>query len=127
MTRDTSSAHIARACLDGVALAVNDCVQAFQRDLGRLNDIKVDGGATANSLLMQSQANFSGKKILRPKNIETTAYGAALGALVGLGKIQISDVGRLWKLDQEFTPDSGAHYYSKKADQWNRTLKRLYL
>lgn len=127
MTRDTGAAHIARACLDGVALAVNDCVQAFQKDLGIINDIKVDGGATANSLLMQSQANFSGKKILRPKNIETTAYGAALGALVGLGKIQLNDVGRLWKLDQEFTPDSGAHYYHKKADQWNRTLKRLYL
>ncbi len=127
MTRDTSSAHVARACLDGIALSVNDCVEAFTRDLGKLNDIKVDGGATANGLLMQAQSNFSGKKILRPKNIETTAYGAALGALVGLGKISISDVGRLWKLDREFLPDSGAHYYHRKADQWNRTLKRIYL
>ncbi len=127
MTRDTGTAQIARACLEGIALAVNDCVEAFQKDLGKLNDIKVDGGATANSLLMQSQANFSGKKILRPKNIETTAYGAALGALVGLGKINLDDVGRLWKLDQEFKPDSGAHYYHKKADQWSRTIKRLYL
>jgi len=127
MTRDTGAAQIARACLEGVALAVNDCVEAFQKDLGKLNDIKVDGGATANGLLMQSQANFSGKKILRPKNIETTAYGAALGALVGLGKITLDDVGRLWKLDQEFKPDSGAHYYHKKADQWSRTIKRLYL
>jgi glycerol kinase len=127
MTRDTGAAQIARACLEGVALAVNDCVEAFQKDLGKLNDIKVDGGATANALLMQSQANFSGKKILRPKNIETTAYGAALGALVGLGKITLDDVGRLWKLDQEFKPDSGAHYYDKKSDQWSRTIKRLYL
>ena len=127
MTRDTGAAQIARACLEGVALAVNDCVEAFQKDLGKLNDVKVDGGATANGLLMQSQANFSGKKILRPKNIETTAYGAALGALVGLGKITLDDVGRLWKLDQEFKPDSGAHYYHKKADQWSRTIKRLYL
>ncbi len=127
MTRDTGTAQIARACLEGVALAVNDCVEAFQKDLGKLNDIKVDGGATANALLMQSQANFSGKKILRPKNIETTAYGAALGALVGLGKITLDDVGRLWKLDQEFKPDSGAHYYDKKLDQWSRTIKRLYL
>ena len=127
MTRDTGAAQIARACLEGVALAVNDCVEAFQKDLGKLNDIKVDGGATANALLMQSQANFSGKKILRPKNIETTAYGAALGALVGLGKITLDDVGKLWKLDQEFRPDSGAHYYDKKLDQWSRTIKRLYL
>lgn len=127
MTRDTGAPHIARACLDGVALAVNDCIQAFQKDLGKLNDIRVDGGATANGLLMQAQANFSGKKILRPKNIETTAYGAALGALVGLNRIQVSDVGRLWKIDREFTPDAGEHYYHKKADQWQKTLKRLYL
>jgi glycerol kinase len=127
MSRDTGAAHIARACLEGVALAVNDCVQAFQKDLGRINDIKVDGGATANNLLMQAQANFSGKKILRPKNIETTAYGAALGALVGLGKITLADVGKLWKLDHEFKADSGAHYFHKKADQWARTTKRLYL
>ncbi len=127
MTRDTGAAQIARACLDGVALAVNDCVLAFQKDLGKINDIKVDGGATANNLLMQAQANFSGKKILRPKNIETTAYGAALGALVGLGKITLDDVGKLWKLDQEYKPDGGALYYSKKADQWTKPVKRLYL
>lgn len=127
MTRDTGAPHIARACLDGVALSVNDCVNAFVKDLGKINDIKVDGGATANNLLMQSQANFSGKKILRPKNIETTAYGAALGALVGLGKIGVGDVAKLWKLDREFTPDSGDLYYSRKANQWTETLKRLYL
>lgn len=127
MTRDTGAPHIARACLDGIALSVNDCVNSFQQDLGKLNDIRVDGGATANDLLMQSQANFSGKKILRPQNIETTSYGAALGALVGLGKITLKDVGRLWKLEKEFVPDSGALYYSRKASQWNQTLRRLYL
>lgn len=127
MTRDTGAAHLARACLDGIALSVNDCVNAFQKDLGKINDIKVDGGATANNLLMQSQANFSGKKILRPQNIETTAYGAALGALVGLGKIELQDVGKLWKLDKEFAPQSGELYYSRKAAQWTKTLERLYL
>ncbi len=127
MTRDTGAPHIARACLDGIALSVNDCVNTFLKDLGKINDIKVDGGATANNLLMQSQANFSGKKILRPENIETTAYGAALGALVGQGKIGLGDVGKLWKLDTAFTPDSGALYYSRKATQWSQTLQRLYL
>lgn len=127
MTRDTGAQHIARACLDGIALSVNDCVNAFTRDLGKLNDIKVDGGATANGLLMQSQANFSGKKILRPQNIETTAYGAALGALVGMGQIGLADVGKLWRLDQAFTPQPGELYYSRKAAQWSKTLERLYL
>jgi len=102
-------------------------VNAFVKDLGKINDIKVDGGATANNLLMQSQANFSGKKILRPQNIETTAYGAALGALVGLGKLEIQDVGKLWKLDKSFAPESGDLYYSRKAAQWTKTLERLYL
>lgn len=127
MTRDTGGPHIARACLDGIALSVNDCVNAFLKDLGKINDIKVDGGATANNLLMQSQASFSGKKILRPQNIETTAYGAALGSLVGSGKIGLQDVGKLWKLDKEFTPDSGELYYSRKAAQWTKTVERLYL
>lgn len=127
MTRDTGAPHIARACLDGIALSVNDCVNAFVKDFGKLNDIKVDGGATANDLLMQSQASFSGKKIRRPQNIETTAYGAALGALVGIEHIGLQDVGKLWKLDKEFLPETSELYYSKKATQWTKTLERLYL
>ena len=92
MTRDTSKAHLARACLDGIALSINDSIQSFYKDFGKINDIKVDGGATANNLLMEIQANFSHKKILRPKNIETTSLGAALGALVGLGEITPQDL-----------------------------------
>ncbi|MCE3012698.1 MAG: glycerol kinase GlpK [Proteobacteria bacterium] len=126
MTRDSGAPHIARACLDGIALSVNDCVLAFKKDLGSINDIKVDGGATANNLLMQSQANFSEKSILRPKNIETTAYGAALGALVGMGEIQIEDVKKLWKLDREFLADVKEPYYTKKKKQWEQTLTRLF-
>lgn len=126
MTRDSGAPHIARACLDGIALSVNDCVSAFKRDLGEINDIKVDGGATANNLLMQSQANFSEKSILRPKNIETTAYGAALGAMVGMKLIQINDVKKLWKLDREFLSDVKESYYPKKKKQWDETLTRLF-
>lgn len=126
MTRDSGASHIARACLDGIALSVNDCVQAFIKDLGSINDIKVDGGATANNLLMQSQASFSNKAILRPKNIETTAYGAALGALVGISEITVEDVSKLWKLDREFLPDVKANYFPKKRQQWDETLTRLF-
>ncbi len=126
MTRDSGAPHIARACLDGIALSVNDCVSAFKKDLGTINDIKVDGGATANNLLMQIQANFSEKSILRPKNIETTAYGAALGAMVGTGDIQIDDVKKLWKLDREFLADVKESYYPNKKKQWENTLTRLF-
>lgn len=127
MTRDTGPHHLARACLDGIALSVNDCVNAFLKDLGKINDIRVDGGATANNLLMQSQANFSGKRILRPMNIETTSYGAAVGALVGIGAIGLQDVSRLWKIDRDFVPNSGDLYYSRKANQWSEMLGRVYL
>lgn len=128
MTRDTSKAHLARACLDGIALSINDSIQSFYKDFGTINDIKVDGGATANNLLMEIQANFSYKKILRPKNIETTSLGAALGALVGQGEITPDDITKLWELDREFTPESKSlSYYDKKSTQWNSTIKRLYL
>ena len=74
---------------------------------------------------MQLQANFSNKKILRPEVVDTTAYGVAMGALVGRGEINIEDLSRHWKLQNEFQPESDA-YYSKKKDLWDSTIKRLY-
>ncbi|MBY0516090.1 MAG: glycerol kinase GlpK [Bacteriovoracaceae bacterium] len=126
MTRDTATEQIARACLEGITLAVNDCVKAFIKDLGHINDIKVDGGATANNLLMQSQSNFSKKNILRPQNIETTAYGAALGSMVGNGKIDIQEISKLWKLDIKFQPSS-KEYADKKSAQWENTIQKVFL
>jgi glycerol kinase len=125
LTRGTENSHIARACLEGIAFSVNDSVSSFKKDFQHLNDIRVDGGASLNNLLMQFQANFSNKKILRPEVIDTTAYGVAMGALVGRGEINIEDLARHWKLQNEFQPQSDA-YYSKKKDLWDSTIKRLY-
>lgn len=127
MTRDTEQSHIARACLDGIALSINDPIQSFVKDFGKLNDIKVDGGAAANNLLMQIQANFSGREIFRPKNVETTSFGAAVGSLVGTGKIAIEDVTKFWELDRTFKPESDLSYYQTKGSQWSETIKKLYL
>ena len=125
LTRGTENSHIARACLEGIAFSVNDSVSSFKKDFQHLNDIRVDGGASSNNLLMQFQANFSNKKILRPEVVDTTAYGVAMGALVGRGEINIEDLARHWKLQNEFQPQSDA-YYSKKKDLWDSTIKRLY-
>lgn len=126
LTRDTHNGHIARACLEGIALSVNDSVTSFKKDFTHLNDIRVDGGAAANDLLMQLQANFSQKDILRPEVIDTTAFGVAMGALVGKGDISIDDLGRYWKLQREFKTESNG-YYSKKRELWDSTIKRLFL
>lgn len=126
LTRGTETSHIARACLEGIALSVNDSVSSFKKDFTQLNDIRVDGGAAANSLLMQMQANFSQKSILRPEVIDTTAYGVAMGAMVGRGDISIEDLGHYWKLEKEFKQESNS-YYQKKKDLWDSSIKRLYL
>ncbi len=126
LTRGTQTSHIARACLEGIALSVNDSVSSFKKDFSQLNDIRVDGGAAANELLMQIQANFSQKIILRPEVIDTTAFGVAMGAMVSRGEIGIQDLGRHWKLQKEFKPEKNS-YYPKKKDLWDSSIKRLFL
>lgn len=126
LTRDTHNGHIARACLEGIALSLNDSVSSFKKDFPQLNDIRVDGGAASNDILMQMQANFSQKTILRPQVIDTTAFGVAVGCLVGLGEVSIEDMGKYWKLEKEFRP-SNESYYGKKKTLWDETIKRLYL
>ncbi len=125
LTRGTTNAHIARACLEGIALSVNDSVTSFKKDFSHLNDIRVDGGAAANDLLMQMQSNFSQKNILRPEVIDTTAYGVAMGAMVGRGEINIEDLSKYWKLQKEFKQESN-NYYSKKKDLWDNSIKKLF-
>lgn len=126
ITRDTSAPHIARACLDGIALSVNDSIQSLITDSPKaVNSINVDGGACANNLLMQIQANFSDRKIIRPKVIETTAYGVAIGAILGQGKISFSDIDKLWQEDKSFEPQTD-DYYANKKEQWTATIKKLF-
>jgi glycerol kinase len=125
LTRDTHNGHIARACLEGITLSVDDSVSSFKSDFSKLNDIKVDGGASANDLLMQLQANFSQKEILRPSCIDTTALGVAFGCLVAQEKIRINDLKKFWSLDKKFTPESNS-YYGKKKLLWSETIKKLF-
>lgn len=126
ITRDTAEKHIARACLDGMALSIDDSIKALVADSPKeVDSIKVDGGACQNNLLMQIQANFSNKTIVRPKVIETTAYGVALGAKIGIGQLSFEDIDKLWQEDQSFSPQN-IDYYPNKSKQWNGLIKKIY-
>ena len=106
LTRGTTKAHIARAALEGIALQVTDVLQAMEADAGiKLKELRVDGGACANNLLMQFQADLLGVPVVRPKVAETTALGAAYlaGLAVGFWKNQ-ADIAQQWQTDRRFKP-----------------------
>lgn len=107
ITRGTTKSHIARAALDGLAFQIRAVVDAIEADLGRkLTSFKVDGGAAANDLLMQIQADSLGLEVTRGKNLETTALGAAFLAGLGAGIWQSTDeLVSVFKLDKKFEPE----------------------
>ncbi len=127
LSRGTEKKHIARACLEGMALSINDSINALISDSPtKVDAINVDGGACANNLLMQMQADFSKKEIIRPVVIETTAYGVALGAQVGCEEIKFSGLKELWKKDKTFNP-SERPYIEKKLTLWKNLIKKVFL
>jgi glycerol kinase len=126
ITRGTTKAHLSRAVLEGIALQIADLLGAMQTDAGvKLTSLKVDGGASANNLLMQLQADVLGVDIVRPKLIETTALGAAL--LAGLA-VQIwkstADAARSWSEDRRFSPARSAESVKELVDRWHRAVER---
>ncbi|MBT3585533.1 MAG: glycerol kinase GlpK [Halobacteriovoraceae bacterium] len=129
LTRDSGNSHIARACLDGIALSINDLIEAMGKDSGnKVKELKVDGGAVANDLLMTIQATVSQVKVIRPKVTETTAYGAALAAGIGANLIKFSQISELWKEDSQFESKSDeVEFYQRKAIQWKATIQKLFL
>ena len=106
ITRGTLRAHLARATLEGIALSCADLLDAMEKDLGqRLRELRVDGGASANNLLMQIQADLLQCQVVRPQVIETTALGAAILAGVGIGWFQsLDDAAGVWRQERAFAP-----------------------
>ncbi len=126
LTRGTTSAHIARAALEGIALQVMDVLKAMEADSGiTLKELRVDGGACANNLLMQLQADLLNCPVVRPKVAETTALGAAYlaGLAVGYWKNQ-ADIARQWQVDRRFKPSMKAAARTKMAAGWDKALGR---
>ena len=104
MTRGTTRAHLARAALEAIALQNVDLVTAMQADAGRsINNLRVDGGAAVNDLLMQIQADLLGVQIFRPEMVESTALGAAKLAALGVGLPPVDTGGETARI-RVFTP-----------------------
>jgi glycerol kinase len=126
MTRGTSKAHIARAALEGIALQVTDVLESMQADSGvSLSELRVDGGAAANNMLMQLQADLLGVRVVRPKNAESTALGAAY--LAGLGVGYWSDIEALakqWEIDRVFEPQMDGSSRDIVRARWKRAVDR---
>ena len=127
ITRGTTSAHIARAALEGIAFQTMDIVQAMEKDAGvKLSELKVDGGASRNNLMMQFQADILDTAVIRPQITETTAMGACYlaGLAVGFWS-SLDEIKKQWKAERTFSP-SGADVTSVKegwADAIKRTVK----
>lgn len=127
LTRGTNRAHIARAALEGIALQNVDILRAMENDLGApLKELKVDGGASANNLLMQMQANFLGRRIVRPEMVDTTALGAALFAGLGVGLFSsLDDIRAHWRVDRTFDSMIDEATREEHLRLWNQAIQRV--
>jgi len=126
ITRGTTKAHIARATLEGIAFQVYDIVRAMEADAKKQSaEIRVDGGASASDILMQIQGDLLGCKIIRPKNLETTALGAAYlaGLAVGYWK-SIEEIKSQWEVDKTFEPKADKKEVEERLHFWHKAVKR---
>lgn len=126
ITRGTTRAHIARAALDGIAFQTYDIALAMAKDLGApLTELKVDGGASRNNLLMQFQSNLLGIPVVRPKITETTALGAAYlaGLAVGFWK-NIDEIKSQWQVERTFNPVPDNKEIENAKKGWQDAIQR---
>lgn len=126
ITRGTTAGHIARAALEGIAFQVSDVLTAMESDSGiKLAELRVDGGASANNALMQFQADLVGVPVVRAKNPETTAMGAAYLAGLAVGFYQsVEQISSQWTSDRSFEPRISADERQKLRTGWNKALER---
>ncbi|MGC1481743.1 MAG: glycerol kinase GlpK [Chthoniobacterales bacterium] len=126
LTRGSNASHIARAALESIAYQSYDVLKAMERDSGiQLEELRVDGGASANDLLMQFQADLLQVPVVRPKITETTALGAAYlaGLAVGFWNDR-RELAEQWEVDRTFEPERSADEMAKLRAGWNKALAR---
>jgi glycerol kinase len=126
LTRGTSAGHVARAALESIAYQVADLLDAMEADAGvRLSELRVDGGAAGNSLLMQFQADLLGVPVARPVVTETTALGAAYlaGLAVGYWK-SIDEIARQRRVDRVFEPQMPRARAQELRAGWTKAVER---
>lgn len=125
ITRGTTKAHLTRAALESICFQVNDVLQAMAKDLDDpIHQLRVDGGAAANDLLLQFQSDISQINVLKPSQLETTALGAAMLAGLGVGFWSMTDLENKWKLTQEFSPQLSKNQVAQTLLKWNEAVGR---
>jgi glycerol kinase len=129
ITRGTTAAHLARATLEAIAHEVTDLLRAMEEDLGRpVGRIRVDGGAAANDLLMEEQARLSGMTIERPRDLETTARGAAMLAAVGASLFaDRAAAAEMAPVERRFKPVGDPARRKAARDAWRLAVRRARL
>ena len=128
LTRGTQKSHLARAALEGVALQNDDLFSAIAADIAprTLREIRVDGGAAANNLLVQLQADLADITIQRPKILDTTALGSGLAAGLAIGMWKsAAELKKAWKLDREFLPAMPKPAREKLKSKWAHAIRRV--
>jgi glycerol kinase len=126
LTRGANRAHLARAAMEGIAFQVADIIEAMESDSGvALRELRVDGGAARNNLLMQIQADLLGAPVTRPANPETTVLGATYlaGLEVGYWPDEAA-IAKQWTADRQFVPQMKPEVRAERRSQWTRALER---
>jgi glycerol kinase len=126
ITRGTTAGHIARATLESIAFQTADLLAAMEADAGTpLTELRVDGGATENNMLMQFQSDLLGVPVVRPRVRETTALGAAYlaGLAVGYWKDR-TEIGRFWQAERTYTPAMKPERAAELRSSWHRAVER---
>lgn len=126
ITRGTSKGHFARATLEGIAFQVMDVLKSMEADSGiEIKELRVDGGAAANNLLLQFQSETLKSPVIRPKQLETTALGAAYlaGLAVGYWK-DLDELQSQWAKDKTFVPEIDSEKMDRRIRKWNKALTR---
>ena len=126
MSRGTNKAHIARAALESIAFQVSDVLTAMQSDIAQpLKELRVDGGASQNDMLMQFQADILNVPVLRPQILESTAWGAAAMAGLKAGVFNsLDEISESWTLDRQFEPQMSEDQRQHHLHLWNDALTR---
>lgn len=127
LTRGTTRAHIARAALEAMALQNVDILEAMKQDARlKLSQVRVDGGATENNLLMQLQADYLGLDVLVPQNIETTSAGASLMAGLGVGLWSLADLQKVNPIAKRFQSKLEKKQRNERFQSWHHAVKRSF-
>ncbi|MFT7288758.1 MAG: glycerol kinase, partial [Halieaceae bacterium] len=126
LTRGSERGHIARATLDAMALQNVDILQCMERDFGkRMKPLRVDGGAASNDLLMQCQADYLGRKLVRPRMLETTVAGASYLAGLGVGLWKSpAQIKRIWQKERDFTVAISPAKRRQRLASWHAALRQ---